>query len=157
MEKAMHGERNQHYWHLLIMIALSFIAMFVLMYAMVDIFSNVYVNINQFYMAGLMTIPMVLIELAVMRSMYTDAKVNIAIVVVSLAAFIFFFGGIRQQLAVTDTQFLRSMIPHHASAILMCEKAAIEDPDIKRICASIIEGQRAEIAEMKTKLGALME
>ena len=151
----MHSAHNQHYHHLLIMIFLSFIAMFVLMYAMVDIFSNVYVNINQFYMAGLMTVPMVLIELAVMRSMYTNPKVNIVLVVISVVAFIFFFTGIRQQLAVTDTQFLRSMIPHHAGAILMCEKALIEDQDIKTLCASIIEGQRAEIADMKTKLSAL--
>lgn len=160
MAKAMHSEHsehNQHYYHLLIMIVLSFIAMFVLMYAMVDIFSNVYINVNQFYMAGLMTVPMVLIELAVMRSMYTNPKVNIVILVVSVIAFIFFFVGIRQQLVVTDTQFLRSMIPHHAGAILMCEKAPIEDPDIKRLCASIIEGQRAEIADMKTKLGALTD
>ena len=49
------------------------------------------------------------------------------------------------------------MIPHHAGAILMCEKAPIEDPDIKILCASIIEGQRAEIADMKTKLGALTD
>ena len=103
MEKAMHSEHNQHYNHLLIMIVLSFIAMFVLMYAMVDIFSNVYVNINQFYMAGLMTVPMVLIELAVMRSLYTNPRVNIVITIVSVIAFVFFFVGIRQQLAVTDT------------------------------------------------------
>ncbi len=108
-------------------------------------------------MAGLMTIPMVLIELAIMRSMYTNPKVNIVILIVSVTAFIFFFVGIRQQLAVTDTQFLRSMIPHHAGAILMCEKALIEDQVIKTLCASIIEGQRAEIAEMKTKLGALTD
>ena len=157
MAKAMHSAHNQHYLHLLIMIVLSFIAMFILMYAMVDIFSNIYVNINQFYMAGLMSLPMVLIELAVMRSMYTNPKMNIGLVVISLVTFIFFFTGIRQQLAVTDTQFLRSMIPHHAGAILMCEKAPIDDPEIKKLCASIIEGQRAEIAEMKTKLGALTD
>lgn len=37
------------------------------MYAMVNAFANVYMNINQAYMAGLMTAPMVLIEMAVMR------------------------------------------------------------------------------------------
>lgn len=155
MAKAM--QSGQHYYHLLIMTVLSFIAMFVLMYVMVDIFSNVYVNVNQFYMAGLMVVPMVLIELVVMRSMYANPKVNIAIVAVSLMAFVFFFAGIRQQLAVTDAQFLRSMIPHHGAAILMCEKSPSEDPDIKRLCASIIAGQSSEIAEMKAKLGALAD
>jgi hypothetical protein len=53
---------NRHYVHLVIMIALSFISMYVLMYAMVNRFANVYSNLNQFYMAGLMTAPIVVIE-----------------------------------------------------------------------------------------------
>ena len=140
---------NQHYHHLLIMTILSFISMFILMYAMVDRFANVFVSYNQFYMAGLMTAPMVLIELVVMRSMYTNAKWNVAIIVATVVALLFFFMAIRVQLAVSDTQFLRSMIPHHAGAILMCEKASIEDANIQKLCASIIEGQKAEIVEMK--------
>ena len=46
---------NRHYVHLAIMTALSFISMYILMYAMVNRFANVYSNLNQFYMAGLMT------------------------------------------------------------------------------------------------------
>jgi hypothetical protein len=46
---------NRHYVQLAIMTALSFISMYVLMYAMVNRFANVYSNLNQFYMAGLMT------------------------------------------------------------------------------------------------------
>jgi hypothetical protein len=37
---------------------LLFVAMFILMYSMVDRFANVYPNVNQFYMAGLMAAPM---------------------------------------------------------------------------------------------------
>jgi hypothetical protein len=48
-----------HYPRLLAMTALSFIAMYVLMYAMVDEFASVYSNLNQAYMAGLMTAPIV--------------------------------------------------------------------------------------------------
>ena len=39
------------------MTVLSFIAMYALMYAMVDSFESVYANLNQVYMAGLMTAP----------------------------------------------------------------------------------------------------
>jgi hypothetical protein len=39
---------------------------------MVDRFANVYPNLNQFYMAGLMAAPMVLIELALMGHMYPN-------------------------------------------------------------------------------------
>ena len=61
---------HKHYIHLLLMIFLSFISMYVLMYSMVNAFSNVYSNLNQFYMAGLMTAPMVIIELILMGAMY---------------------------------------------------------------------------------------
>lgn len=62
---------------------------------------------------------------------------------------------IRRQTAVDDQQFLKSMIPHHASAILMCREAAIEDPDIRDLCGRIVSGQQAEIDEMKAKLAEL--
>jgi hypothetical protein len=53
---------REHYRHLLIRAALSFIAIYILLYAMVDRIGNVDSNFNQFYMAGLMTAPMILIE-----------------------------------------------------------------------------------------------
>ena len=63
---------NQHYKKLLIMAVMSFMSMYALMYAMVNTFANVIPNINQFYMAGLMTAPMMIIEIALMGSMYID-------------------------------------------------------------------------------------
>jgi hypothetical protein len=42
--------------------------------------------------------------------------------------------------------------PHHASAILMCEEAPIEDPAIRRLCEGIVASQQAEIAQMKALL-----
>jgi uncharacterized protein (DUF305 family) len=44
------------------------------------------------------------------------------------------------------------MIPHHAAAILMCEKAPIEATDIKALCRSIISSQQSEIDQMKAML-----
>ena len=120
--------KKMHYGRLLIMAVLSFLSMYVLMYAMVNTFANVYANLNQVYMAGLMAAPMVVIELGLMGAMYSDRKRNIAIAAVSLVALGAFGIFIRQQSAITDRQFLRSMIPHHAGAILMCEKAPTCDP-----------------------------
>jgi uncharacterized protein (DUF305 family) len=59
---------------------------------------------------------------------------------------------IRQQAAISDRQFLRSMIPHHAGAILMCEEAPIRDPEVKALCQGIIASQQSEIAWMRAKL-----
>jgi uncharacterized protein (DUF305 family) len=147
----VHGQ----YKKLLIMAVMSFMSMYVLMYAMVNTFANVIPNINQFYMAGLMTVPMMFIEMALMGSMYMDKKLNTIIIGVSTILLIAFFVFIRQQSAVSDKQFLKSMIPHHASAILMCEKANLQDPEIKDLCQSIISGQQAEIDQMKAKLQEL--
>jgi hypothetical protein len=134
------------------MAALSFVAMYILMYAMVDRFANVYNNLNQVYMAALMAAPMVVIELVVMRAMYPNAALNAAIVVASIALALACWLAIRQQWAIGDNQFLRSMIPHHAGAILMCEEAPLARSDIKSLCAEIIRSQQDEIARMRAML-----
>lgn len=143
---------SKMYTKLAIMVVLSFIAMYILMYAMVDVFANVIPNVNQFYMAGLMTMPMVIIEIIVMGTMYMNKKINSLILIASSIALIAFFMGIRQQAAVGDEQFLKSMIPHHGAAILMVEKASLNDPQIKELAKEIIKAQQAEIALMKAKL-----
>ena len=147
--------KDEHYKKLFIMAALSFMAMYILMYAMVDTFANVFLNINEFYMAGLMTAPMMLIEIALMGSMYMDKRLNSIIITASSLVLIGFFLLIRQQSAVSDKQFLKSMIPHHASAILMCTKANLQDAEIKDLCQSIISSQQQEIDQMKAKLQEL--
>jgi len=80
---------------------------------------------------------------------------NAVIAVVSAVALVGFWFAIRQQTAVTDQQFLKSMIPHHAGAILMCQQARLSDTEIQRLCAEIIDGQQQEIAQMKAKLDEL--
>lgn len=146
---------HSHYPKLFIMLAASFVSMYLLMYAMVDAFPNVYGNLNQFYMAGLMTAPMAILELGLMKEMYPRRPWNAAIALVSVLALLAFWGMTRRQVAISDRQFLRSMIPHHAGAILMCEEAPVRDPDIKELCSRIIKSQQSEIAEMKAKLAEL--
>ena len=143
---------NSHYGRLGIMTALSFVAMYFLMYAMVNVLDNVYMNFNQVYMAGLMAAPLVLIELALMTSMYHDKRLNALIAVAALVATVIFFLFIRRQTAIGDRQFLRSMIPHHAGAILMCQQTSIGDADVKRLCQNIVSSQKAEIDQMKVML-----
>ena len=140
------------YKKLLAMTVLSFASMYILMYAMVDQLANVIPNINQFYMAGLMAAPMVLIELVLMRHMYKDKKLNMIIMAASVLALAAFFICIRQQTGVSDKQFLKSMVPHHAAAILMCRKTEIENAEIKSLCDSIVTGQQQEIEQMKALL-----
>ena len=149
--------KKMHYGRLLGMMMLSFISMYVLMYAMVDSFANVYPNYNQFYMAGLMTAPMLIIELALMGSMYPSKKMNALLMLVGVIALALFWMLIRQQTAINDRQFLKSMIPHHAGAILMCKEAPIRDVQIQELCRTITSGQQSEIDQMKTILGELQK
>lgn len=117
-----HSHKSNHYKKLVWMILFSFAAMYLLMYSMVDRGINILTNINQFYMAGLMTSVMIIIELIVMGKMYPQKKANALIIAAGIIATIGFYTGIRDQTFVNDKQFLKSMIPHHAAAILMVKK-----------------------------------
>lgn len=152
---AMPGMEKGHYRRLAAMIGLSFVAMYVLMYAMVDVLGNALPNLNQAYMAALMTAPMLVLELLLMGHMYANKKINAGLVIGGVLLLVLAWVGIRQQVAIGDEQFLRSMIPHHASAILMCKKAPLRDPDIQQLCHQIIASQQGEIDQMKAKLAAL--
>lgn len=148
-------EHSKQYNKLLLMTVLSFIAMYLFMYSMINSVSNFYNNLNQFYMAGLMAMPMVIFEVIIMNSMYMNKKKNAVIIAVNSVILIAFFLFIRLQTAVTDREFLKGMIPHHAAAILMSEKAPSQDPEIKKLQQEIISSQQAEIAQMKAILERL--
>ena len=152
MKHSMNEHMKMHYKHLAIMAGLSFIAMYILMYAMVDAFGNVYNSVNQAYMAGLMAAPMLLIELALMRFMYPSKRWNAGLAAAAVAIAVLCWIGIRQQAGVTDQQFLRSMIPHHAGAVLMCTRNRLQDPELQQLCREIVSSQVSEIAQMKAKL-----
>lgn len=141
-----------NYGKLLLMGMLSFISMYILMYMMVDRYSNVYPNFNQFYMAGMMASPMLIIELFLMGSMYPNKILNALIIIISLVLLTTFIYFIRAQTAIADKEFLKSMIPHHAAAILMCKESKITDNEIKKLCRNIISSQQSEIDWMKRKL-----
>lgn len=82
MENMPMADKSQ-YSKLIWMTVISFIAMFILMYSMVDKFTNVVINVNQFYMAGLMTAPMIIIEMILMGGMYMNKKLNLIIISIS--------------------------------------------------------------------------
>ena len=146
------GNGQGHYAKFAWMVVLMFVAMYALMYAMVDRFANVYNSLNQVYMAALMTAAMVLIELVVMASMYPDKRRNAIVLAISAVVLVASWLGIREQAAIGDRQFLRSMIPHHAGAILMCDEAPVTDPRVRALCQEIIRSQEEEIRAMKALL-----
>lgn len=148
-----HGHSTRAMWgRLALMSAISFGAMYGLMYMMVDGVENVLPSVNQVYMAGMMTAAMVVIEVLVMSPMYPQKRIAIPVVLVSAAALVAFVWMTRRQVGVDDEQFVRSMIPHHAGAVLMCNQADLSDAELRDLCERIVRDQRAEIAFMKRKL-----
>ncbi len=143
-----HSGMAGSYGRLALMAVLSFVAMYVLMYAMVNALPNVHPSFNQAYMAGLMTAPMIVFELILMGMMYKNRRLNVAIYVGATLLGVLCFFAIRQQTFVGDRDFVRSMIPHHSGAILMCREATLTDPELKSLCKTIIAGQQAEIDQM---------
>lgn len=143
---------RSHYGMLALNLAISLVIMYLVMFAMIYSLGELIQNINFFYMALMMWAPMGSLMLLTMGSMYSIKKLNVMLHVAFALVFILSFVGIREQGLVGDNQFLRSMIPHHSGAILMCEKSSISDPDIARLCEGIVAGQKAEIAEMKVLL-----
>lgn len=89
-----HDSKHVVYLHLALMILLSFAAMYGLMYAMVDRLDNVLPNFNQFYMAGLMTAPMLILELTLMGPMYPNKKRNVIIMAAAVLALLMFWAAI---------------------------------------------------------------
>ncbi|MCC9078752.1 DUF305 domain-containing protein [Litorilinea aerophila] len=140
---------NDSYKKLTLALAINGVVMFFLTYALIAQLDHFYVNINRVYMALMMVAPMVVVMVLVMRSMYPNKALNYALVAGSALAFVLIFSLARMQVPVGNEQFLRSMIPHHSSAILMCEQSTITDPEIVSLCEQIVEAQREEIAQMK--------
>ena len=153
MEGMAHAGPSAHpYRKLFVELALDFVIMFFVMYAMIASAEHLYFNIGNVYMTLMMVAPMMALMIFFMGKMYPSPPANRMLI--GLAALIFAVGwfGMREQLGVGDGQFLRSMIPHHSGAILMCEKAKLSDPETVRLCQNIIAAQEREIAQMQTIL-----
>jgi len=138
-----------------LMIIVSFIFMFGIMFLNIVELNHFYISINRIYMALLMASAMAFIMMAMMYKMYPDKKKNNSILIISVVIFALTLAGIRTQTPIGDVQYMKGMIPHHSSAILTSENANIKDPEVRKLADGIIEAQKKEIAEMKTMLERL--
>ena len=130
------------------------VIMYLVMFVMIDGLGSFYNNLNMFYMTLMMVAPMVVLMILAMRHMFPSKAANTALLVGSSVVFLGSFALIRTQTTIGDTAFLRSMIPHHSGAILMCQEANLTNPELVRLCGGIIQSQREEIDQMKRMLEA---
>ncbi|WP_299168271.1 DUF305 domain-containing protein [uncultured Arthrobacter sp.] len=126
--------------------------MWVLSMSMVRSIDHFYFNLSNFWMALVMVSAMAVVMVVGMWSMFKSTKVNIAL----LAGFVLLFGSTlalgRTETFVGNEQFLKSMIPHHSRAILVCQESNITDPEIVELCDAIVQTQQEEISQMQSIL-----
>ena len=131
------------------MIITSTIIMFIFKYWSTFKVDHIFFSETRAYMALLMGATMSVIMLAFMRHMLKNRKINIGIIVGSIAVFGISLFLLRSQILVDDTDYMKAMIPHHSIAILTSERAKISDPRVRELADEIIEAQLREIREMK--------
>lgn len=143
---------RRHYWLLGLNLLASGIVMYFVMYTMIDSAADLYNNLNNLYMTAMMVASMGVLMLAMMAPMYPNRRLNLTLYAGLGLLFLLSLAGMRSQALIGDRQFLRSMIPHHSGAILMCERSDVRDPEIVELCRGIVQSQAAEIAQMKAIL-----
>lgn len=148
----MENTRTSPYKKLALMLLISFIIMYLVMFLNADRLNDIYLSYTRTYMTLLMIAPMAVVMLLVMREMYTNRKLNSILIIASISIFVFALTALRSQSFVSDVQYIKAMIPHHSSAIMTSKNANIKDPELRRLSDSIIESQNREINQMKIML-----
>jgi len=156
MEQTMQMKNGHNYRKFSLMLGLSFIAMYGIMYLNTYAFDHVYFSMTRLYMACLGISIMGVIMLLVMKGMYTNRKKNAVIFIGCLLVFSVALSLLRMQRPViSDVLYMKGMIPHHSIAILTSERAAIKDPEVRKLADGIIAAQKKEIEEMKEMIKRL--
>jgi len=155
-DKMNQDKMGNNYSNFMLMLGLSFTAMYITMYLNTYELDHVYFSLTRFYMSCLGIAAMAVIMLSLMLKMYTNRKKNMTIYIGSLLLFVSALVLVRAQKPIVgDVLWMKAMIPHHSIAILTSERAAIEDPEVKKLADDIIKAQRKEIGEMKAMIKRL--
>lgn len=140
--------KNNPYMKYALIMAVSFIIMYLVMFLNVAAFSHIYNSLTRFYMTTLMIAAMAIIMLLSMWKMYPNNKVNLVIIVFAATTFLGTLFLLRTQTFVGDVQYMKAMIPHHSSAIMTSSNVDFKDPEAKKLAEDIIAAQEREIKQM---------
>lgn len=138
-----------------VMIFVSTIIMFALMYLNTYALDHVWYSQTRTWMALLMGAVMAVIMLGFMWGMYHNSTANVVIIAASVVVFGVALYLVRSQQTVSDVSYMEAMIPHHSIAIMTSERAHIRDPRVRKLADGIIEAQVREIGEMEKLISDL--
>jgi hypothetical protein len=143
------------YLRFAVMIVVSTVLMFGLMYLNTFALPHVRFSETRLYMALLMGAVMAIVMLLFMWKMYPKRSLNLAILGVSAAVFAGSLWLVRSQETIGDVAYMKAMIPHHSIAIMTSERARIRDPRVRRLADGIAATQVREIGEMDALIADL--
>ena len=147
--------KSGNYLKFLLLLALSFMIMYEVMFLNIAQIDHLYLSTTRFYMTLLMIAPMAIVMVLFMPMMYKNRRLNLVIIVSGTAVFFLSLALLRNQVFINDTQYMKAMIPHHSSAIMVSQQADLKDPRVQELAKRIAESQKKEIAEMKEILRSL--
>ncbi|WP_339702708.1 DUF305 domain-containing protein [Algoriphagus aquimarinus] len=147
--------KSKSYLKFAAMMAVSFVIMYAVMFLNADLFEHVMLSTTRTYMTILMIAPMAISMMLFMWGMYENKKANYMILGTALIIFIGTLTMLRNQTMIADVQWMKAMIPHHSSAIMVSQKAHLQDPEAQKLAQDIIEAQKREIAQMQAMIERL--
>jgi uncharacterized protein (DUF305 family) len=147
--------KNKNYLQFALMMAVSFVIMYGVMFLNADVWDHVMLSTTRTYMTILMIAPMAISMLIFMWRMYKNKVLNYVILSTSVIVFAATLTMLRQQTLISDIQWMKAMIPHHSSAIMVSQKAHLKDPEAIKLAEDIIKAQKKEIAQMKDMIQRL--
>ena len=138
-------------------IAIMFVFSFLIQYfampsLMVNSLNNITNNVGKAYLAALMALSMVLVEVSMHDMQYGIFSVSkYALIISFIALFVYLY---RNQVAINDNQYLNGMIEHHSMAILTSEEILkkTDNYNIAQLAKNIIQKQKDELSKMKELL-----
>lgn len=143
------NQKSSPYIKFLFMMLVSFMMMYGIMFLNVAEIDHILLSTTRTYMSLLMVAPMAISMMLFMWGMYENKRLNTVIILGASIVFIVVLTALRTQTPIKDVQYMKAMIPHHSSAIMVSENATFEDPETAELAKQIIETQEREIAQMK--------
>jgi hypothetical protein len=133
---------------------LMFIGSFIIQYFLmppVMVSNTMYItnNIGKAYLATIMGISMIILEIMMHDNQYHVLSVNWYVILFPLLAmFVYLY---RKQIAINDKQYLEGMIEHHSMALFTSEEILkkTDNYDIAKLAKNIMSQQTDELRTMK--------
>lgn len=133
---------------------IMFVGSFVIQYFLMSpimVSNKMYItnNLGKAYMATIMALMMVILEIMMRDHQYHTLSLNVyALLGGMLAMFIFFY---RTQTAIKDKQYLEGMIEHHSMAVFMSEEILkkTDNYEVSKLAKNIIAQQKDELRVMQ--------